>query len=59
MHEIKFIEIPEWFYDEMPFSHKKKLYFYKLRKNKLDKDGNIIKEKEWLDVLNKINTQKE
>ena len=59
MHEIKFIEISEWFYDEMPLSHKKKLYFYKLRKNKLDKDGNIIKEKEWLDVLNKINTQKE
>ena len=34
MHEIKFIEIPDWFYDEMPLSHKKKLYFYKLRKNK-------------------------
>ena len=59
MHEIKFIEIPKWFYDQMTLQHKKKLYFYKLRKNKLDKDGNIIKEKEWLDVLNKINTQKE
>ena len=54
MSEIKFINIPQWVYDELPISYKKKLFFFKVTPNKYDVNGNIIKDEEWLNTLEKI-----
>lgn len=54
MDEVKFIKIPQWFYDELPSEIKNRSFFYYVTNNEMDDNGNIIKDPIMIEKLNKI-----